>query len=152
MSLDWSLRGRTAGQVRFSPGKARIRLNRKLLDFPENGFHELYDTLAHELAHVVASVISPKSKPHGPIWQEIAVFFGAIPKASHQLPLLAVRRSREYRYRMTGCREIWLGPLRHKRLQSGRSQYIDRSSGLVIQAHAFCGEWRWKGTDLIMKL
>jgi len=152
MSLDWSLRGRTAGQVRFSPGKAQIRLNLKLLDFPANGFHELYDTLAHELAHVVASVISPRSKPHGPVWQEIAVFFGAVPKASHQLPLAAVRRSREYRYQIGDDNEIWLGQLRHRRLQSGRSQYIDRLSGHLIHAQAFCGQWRWKGTELVMDL
>lgn len=68
--------------ARALPQQNRIELNKVIFrNNPE--WHFVYDTVAHEMAHIVASRML-RSRAHDARWKAVAVTLGATPKASGQ--------------------------------------------------------------------
>lgn len=106
VTLRWHARLRTtAGLARLDC--SLILLNPRLLAFPG----ELYRTLLHELAHLVAHARNPRRllHPHGPEWRQACRDLGlGDEKRCHTLPLAKPRRvARRYIYHCPHChREV----------------------------------------------
>ncbi|MEM9300716.1 MAG: SprT-like domain-containing protein [Pseudomonadota bacterium] len=146
VEVAFDLRGRMAGQARLLPdGTGLIRLNRQLFEFPEHEYAELRDTVLHEMAHLCVMCSAQRARPHGRRWRALAQALGAIPRATHALPLRGVRAGTEYGYDL-GDRTVWLGSTRHARLQAGKAIYRIRteSGSRAIPRDAFTGQSRKK--------
>lgn len=118
--IDFSLRGRCAGQARVGrDGATLLRLNLTLLT--ENLADFLEQTIPHEVAHLVvnwqARQKHRRPRPHGPEWQLVMQnCYGLPPARCHTYrttPARIVPRNILYR---CGCREHRLTAIMHKRL------------------------------------
>lgn len=118
--IDFSLRGRCAGQARVGRGGATLlRLNLTLLT--ENLADFLEQTIPHEVAHLVvnwqARQKNKRPRPHGPEWQRVMQnCYGLLPARCHSYrttPARIVPRNILYR---CNCREHRLTVIMHKRL------------------------------------
>ena len=147
IELAWSQRGRTAGSARLLSGhRGLVRLNRQLFDYPDHDYLELRDTVLHEVAHLAVMATFPRAQPHGREWKWFARTLGAAPRATHRLPLLPARQVPEYGYAVADDL-VWIGPVRHRRIQSGRHRYrIRRADGdHPLEARQYTGRYRRKG-------
>jgi SprT protein len=122
-SIDFSLRGRCAGQaVVERKGETRLRINLQLLD--ENLEDYLAQTIPHEVAHLVVNWQARKKRlkprPHGIEWQAIMRdCFGLEPQRCHNYktkPARIVPRPFVY---SCSCREHLLTSIMHNKI--GRS-------------------------------
>lgn len=118
--IDFSLRGRCAGQARVHrSGATLLRLNLTLLT--ENLTDFLKQTIPHEVAHLVISWQARQKnrhpRPHGPEWQSVMQnCYKLLPVRCHSYrttPARIVPRNVLYR---CGCREHRLTVIMHKRL------------------------------------
>lgn len=143
---QWSLRGLKAGQVRIrsDDGPPEILLNPGLWRF---GLDEVRETLAHELAHVLVWYLAQagdgrarRASVHGALWRSIAEELGCSGRTTHDLPLKKARRARWHEYALDETLRIWIGPVRHRRIQSGRYRYTHRPSGQPIRADHYTGK------------
>lgn len=101
----WNSRMRTTAGRAFWPDR-RIELNPKLREFPEE---ETWNTLKHELAHLIAYERSPRRKvaPHGAEWQQACADLGiAGESVCHNLPFPRQRRKRKHAYRCRSCEVV----------------------------------------------
>ena len=86
-TIDFSLRGRCAGQARVDgKGETQLRLNYQLL--AENLEVFVKQTIPHEVAHLVVNWHRRKKRrrprPHGPEWQRVMTdCFGLAPDRCH---------------------------------------------------------------------
>lgn len=124
-TLDFSLRGRCAGQARVgSDGLPLLRLNLALL--ADNREDYLAVTIPHEVAHLV--VFWPfrnrrtRPRPHGPEWQAVMRdCFGLEPVRCHAYRTTPARVvPRPFLY-ACDCREHRLTALLHRRLRRAGS-------------------------------
>jgi SprT protein len=131
-TVRFDLRGKTAGQVRFSGGQTCvIRYNVSLMQRYPTEF--LARTVPHETAHVVAfNLHGSRIQPHGREWQTIMSLFGAPPERCHSYDVEGqqTRRLRRYEYRC-GCRSHQLTSIRHNRIRAGQV-YLCRQCGLPL--------------------
>jgi len=133
--VEFTCRGQVAGYcqgilLNFNP----ILLNENTYDFIEN-------TVPHEVAHYVDRVNgtqtrtwSGKRSVHGPSWKAIMRVFGCDPKRTHNYDTsrAQVRVKSKFEYRCQGCgHTMFLGPVRHRRIQSGQRYW-----------HPPCGQTR----------
>ncbi len=132
-TLSFALRSaRMAG--RASPHKNLIELNKVI--FRNNpGWDFVYDTVAHEMAHIVASR-QYRSRGHDKIWKRVATVLGANPKASGAFDTRGaeVRRPRQqktYPFRC-GCQQFDFGSQRFANFLKG-SRYQCRSCKTEIK-------------------
>lgn len=143
------LRGLAAGRCHLSVHGDRARV---VIRFHERVLQEewllrlaLSETAPHEVAHAAIGVWSlgrrKRVRPHGPEWRALCRALGGSGRTTHSLPLRRVRRRREYEYRLDGDRVIWLGAVRHGRLQSGRARYFHRDCPVEPGHHT--GRARW---------
>jgi predicted SprT family Zn-dependent metalloprotease len=100
----WNPRMRTtAGRARWPDG--RIELNPRLR---EVGEREVWRTLKHELAHLIAYERAGRRRiaPHGAEWQRACAELGIGGEpACHKLPFEARRMKRRWAYRCPHCGE-----------------------------------------------
>lgn len=104
--VHWNSRMRsTAGRASWP--ECLIELNPRLKDFGED---ELWTTLRHELAHLVAYARARRRRiaAHGPEWRQACVDLG-IPneRAYHNLPLPSRRMKRKHLYVCRHCKMEW---------------------------------------------
>ncbi|MBB3104968.1 SprT family zinc-dependent metalloprotease [Azomonas macrocytogenes] len=94
--VSLKLRGQKAGVAYLDEN--RLRFNTQL--YLENKEHFLHQTVAHEVAHLVAhQLFGPRIRPHGKEWQQIMRgVFDLTPARCHQYQV-ARRKSRRYIYR-----------------------------------------------------
>ncbi len=116
-ALEITLKGETAGQA--WPHKNLIRLNPVL--YLENQEHYLKQTVAHEIAHLIAyEHYGSEIRPHGREWQWIMTCIFQLPaERCHQYD---TRRSssRPYLYRcFCHDKHTPLSAIRHKRARRG---------------------------------
>jgi SprT protein len=118
--IDFSLRGRCAGQARVEySGATFLRINLGLLT--ENLPDFLQQTIPHEVSHLVinwqARKKSKRPRPHGPEWQSVMQnCYGLQPvrcHAYHTTPARFVPRKFLYHCK---CREHRLTSIMHKRM------------------------------------
>lgn len=119
--LDFSLRGRCAGQARVAAnGQTSIRLNRSLLQDNLDDF--LAQTIPHEVAHLVVNWQArrhrQRPRPHGVEWQSVMRdCFGLSPERCHSYRTTAARVvPRNYLYRCE-CRDHHLTRIMHNKIQ-----------------------------------
>ena len=105
--------------------------------------HVTYETIPHEMAHIVNRYINgDQVKCHGIEWKRIARRLGCQGNRTHNMPLQKVRQrrpSRKFTYLATCGTEVEMSSIRHKRLQRG-SYYTLRSTRGRITANCFIGE------------
>lgn len=141
--IRFDLRGLAAGKVHAERGRAQtvIRLNRQLFDFPANNYHELFDTITHEMAHVVILASALRDRPHGDAWLRVAQALGCNGSRCHRLPLKRAVRHQEHLYRFSECdQDYWLGPGVHRSIQNRRRQYrirLNNGSTVIISPSDF---------------
>ncbi len=128
--IDFSLRGRCAGQARIERnGQTCLRINRQLLI--ENLEDFLSNTIPHEVAHLVVNWPyrnrRQRPRPHGPEWQAVMKdCFGLEPVRCHSYRTSLARIvPRPFLY-ACNCREHRLTSIMHKR--------ISRSSQALCKA------------------
>lgn len=144
------LRGLAAGRclIRHQRGvtEVTIRFNARVLDEAWLLADALAETAPHEVAHAAIGVWARERgrrvRPHGTEWQALCRALGGSGRTTHDLPLQRARRHREYEYRLDGGDSIWLGSVRHRRLQEGRARYFHRRHPVVPGAHT--GQWRYR--------
>ncbi len=73
------------------PGRCQVELNTRLLHEHPG---EVYDVLAHELAHVVGHFRDRRGTAHGKSFRELMKVAGYSPQATHDLPTEHLRRKR----------------------------------------------------------
>lgn len=119
-ALDFSLRGRCAGQARISRnGRISLRINLQLL--AENLEDFLKQTIPHEVAHLVVYWQTRNQRlrpqPHGPEWQAVMRdCFGLAASRCHNYPTTPARVvPRPFLY-TCNCREHHLTSVMHKRI------------------------------------
>lgn len=148
--LSSKLRGHTAGKANVL--KWEIRLNRTLLLTPHQQ-EVIYQTVPHELAHLVDFALHPENfirrrkgerrSVHGPTWQAIMHLFGRPPNRCHTMTTTAARKThiKRYIYCCPECRQpILIGPGRHRRMQHNRRVgYRLRACGHLIDRRNYTG-------------
>jgi SprT protein len=119
-SIDFSLRGRCAGQACIARnGQVSLRINRQLL--AENLDDFLNQTIPHEVAHLVVNWPYRKKRqrpqPHGLEWQAVMQnCFGLEPKRCHSYQTTPARIvPRLFLYRCN-CREHKLTSIMHNKI------------------------------------
>jgi len=129
------LRGLKAGVAHLTEN--RLRFNAQL--YQENREHFLRQTVAHEVAHLVAHQRYGASiRPHGSEWQQIMLkVYGLPAERCHSYEVR--RRQRSYLYR---CQcpdgEFPFTPQRHALVLRGRSYLCRRCRATLV----FSGEQR----------
>jgi len=118
--IDFSLRGRCAGQARVERNaKTFLRINLKLLT--ENFEDFLEQTIPHEVAHLVVNWQARKKRqrprPHGPEWQLVMQdCYGLQSVRCHAYQTTSARIvPRNFLYRCD-CREHHLTSIMHNRM------------------------------------
>ena len=104
--------------------------------------HVTYETIPHEMAHIVNHCINGRVKTHGIEWKRIARRLGCQGNRTHEMPLQKVRQrkpSRKFTYLATCGTEVEISSIRHGRIQRG-SYYTLRSTRGKITANCFIGE------------
>lgn len=118
--IDFSLRGRCAGQARVKPnGQTSLRINYQLL--AENLDDFLQQTIPHEVAHLVVNWLvrnkRQRPRPHGREWQAVMrECFDLEPIRCHSYQTTAARIvPRNFLYRCN-CRDHFLTRIMHNRV------------------------------------
>ena len=134
--VSLQLRGQRAGVAHLQEN--RLRFNLQL--YRENQQDFLHQTVAHEVAHLLAHQLYGRGiRPHGREWQELMRgVYQLEPARCHQYQVPA-RRSRSYIY-VCACpeREFAFTPQRHALVRQGRG-YLCRA---CRQPLTFTGEQR----------
>lgn len=132
--IDFSLRGRCAGQAKVGRGSTLLRINLTLLT--ENLADFLAQTIPHEVAHLVVNWQARnkrgRPRPHGPEWQRVMqCCYGLQPVRCHTYATTPARFvPRNYLYRCS-CREHRLTGITHKRI-SQHGQAWCKSCGTTL--------------------
>jgi SprT protein len=124
-TLNYDLRGQVAGKMGYD---GTLYVNVCLLN--ENWDHYLEQTVGHEFAHHIVMNHYRGSSAHGSEWKRVMVRLGLPPNRTHRYDVSnsTVRRKSQYAYVCDGCgTELKMGPVRHKKQQSGKASY--RHSG-----------------------
>ncbi|UHD16648.1 SprT family zinc-dependent metalloprotease [Thiocapsa bogorovii] len=134
VEIRFDLRGTSAGQARMrSRSFAIIRYNATLLSMHET--HFVSETVAHEVAHVVAFVKhGPRIRPHGPEWQAVMRHFGVEPSRCHRYDVsrLRTRSLQRFLYRCD-CGTHEISSIRHNRICREGTVYLCRRCRQPLQ-------------------
>lgn len=130
--ITFDLRGRAAGQLRFSRGpvfvKARLRFNSEMLGRYSIDFIE--QVVPHEVGHYLAYLkFGNRIKPHGKEWRYVVEgVLGAEASVTHSFEVQAARKLKRFVY-ACNCpnREHELSAIRHGRVSKRRAQYYCRA-------------------------
>lgn len=124
------IRGKTAGQAIRCGQQYSLRLNPQAIK--EHWDHIAYDTIPHEIAHLVCFALPHLGKNHDGGWRRVAKALGSTGARCHDL-----RLGKWYVYEVDGHR-IDVSEKHHKGLQSGRWPYlINRTWGVQILKENF---------------
>ncbi|MAH46520.1 hypothetical protein CMI37_11850 [Candidatus Pacearchaeota archaeon] len=120
-TIEYSLRGKVAGQANY--GKNKIRLNLKAFELEPADMMD--DTVPHEVCHLYAHKHNPhRIKPHGYEWKECMRALDLTPKRCHSYSLPNARKVRRWTY-YCGCAEgefvHMISTIIHNRIKRGRS-------------------------------
>lgn len=133
ISVRFDLRGRAAGQARFTPaGGMEIRYNLAIATLQPDQF--LRETVPHEVAHVVTWLLhGQRVRPHGSEWQAIMRHLGVDhPRRCHDFQMPPLRRQRKWPYHCA-CATHQLSTTRHRRAQQG-TRYQCKACGTILHA------------------
>jgi SprT protein len=112
LNFDFSLRGRVAGYASREDGKLQYNLEMALKNY--DSF--LGDTVAHEVAHIIAFQKYPDSKPHGKEWKKIMLILGYEPHRCHNMTVTPARKTTKIYNLHCDCRSFKVTKKKHDRL------------------------------------
>ena len=114
--------GEAVGKVFFRPdGAITFQVTKEAMSrWPQE---TLADTLPHEVAHLVCRAQFPRAPPHGEHWKLICQTLGSSGERTHRHPTTPARRRRRYLYQTSCGKQFWLGPVRHRRAQTGTTYH-----------------------------
>lgn len=129
------LRGQKAGVAHLQENL--LRFNGKL--YQENQQHFLQQTVAHEVAHLIAhQMFGPRIRPHGPEWQDIMRgVYGLVAERCHQYNVETTART-EYVY-SCACPMDNVFPFtgrRHALAEKGRRYICKRCRSTLVFCHS----------------
>lgn len=135
--IRFDKRGTTAGTANGVYWE--LNFNETLLN--ENVEHFVYQTVAHEVAHLIDHHVydshaprfdrmgrRKKGSPHGPNWKRCMGVLGVPADRCHNYDVSNAKQSSRKRatfdYTCTGCGEVLpMGAVRHKNMQEGKRTY-----------------------------
>lgn len=141
--IAFDLQGLAAGHCVIRPARGGpgvlIRFNARLLSDPALFRHAVAEVAPHEVAHGAVACLGRhggrRLRAHGPEWRALCRLLGGSGDTTHRLPLPRARRQRQFEYRLPGGELVWLGAVRHRRLQEGRAHYWLRRQPIRARAH-----------------
>jgi SprT protein len=117
-AIKYSLKGKAAG--RAWPLRWEISLNPHIAALNRDRF--VIETVAHEIAHLIAYRINNKDRPHGYTWQSVMLAFGQTPERLHNFDVSGINSIRKpqprYAYSCK-CRDHHISSIRHNRILKG---------------------------------
>lgn len=135
ISIDFNKRGNAAASVIIDrngngkPTAITVSYNPYFFDKDPNTFY--YETIPHEIAHVIVAVLYDDVKPHGMEWQGVMKRFGIKPKEFTDTVVDNVpdKKRHLYMYKCIGCG--------HKRVLGEREHKQAERKGITCEN---CGE------------
>lgn len=122
--LRYDLRGLRAGQADTT--QWTLRFNVDLLE--REGFDAVYETVGHEIAHLVADTVNNTNCGHDLRWKEVMVGFGLAPNRCHSYvtarPIRSSRIQRRYIYSCRCGTPHILSARCHNNLRGGQCAYV----------------------------
>lgn len=120
-TIRFNQRGKTAGSARLQVNE--LRFNKVLL--LENQQHFIFQTVPHEVAHLIVYHLYGRTKPHGREWQYIMTeIFELAAKTTHQYDISSVK-GKTFIYACQ-CREHQLTVYRHNKIGRNKAEYLCR--------------------------
>jgi predicted SprT family Zn-dependent metalloprotease len=103
------------------------------------------ETIPHEVAHIVCAALE-LDRGHGHYWKKVARSLGCSGErcfnaANEGIQVVKLRARKEYEYRASCGTMVWIGDIRHKKIQKGMIYRNGRTDG-TIMAHSFTGKVR----------
>lgn len=127
--VDYSLRGTTGGKM----GRGVMYINVVLMQ--ENWDDYVKNTIGHEFAHHICQQLYPFERVgHGHKWKHWMYRLGLDASRCHSYDVenAQVKKKAKYQYHCGGCKkDIFMGPVRHKKMVSGRTRYWCSSCGSI---------------------
>lgn len=133
--IKFDLRGKCAGMYRRNGRERLIRFNPWL--FAKYYKHSIEQTIPHEVAHYITDCLWTfrKVKPHGKEWKSVMQAFGVEPKVTGDFDLAGIPVKQYQRVAYScGCKIHQLSLIRHRRVQSGQSEYRCRNCQQLLKA------------------
>ena len=118
----------TGGYFQFDHfGPKKIVLNNGMME--QNGTKFVDEVLTHEVAHWFVHLEHGRNvKPHGREWKLMMHKLGAEPRRTHSFKRAEPKKGFTY---IVNGNEIQVGPIRHKKIQSGIGLYRVRGGGAI---------------------
>ena len=116
-TIPWTFSNRMTKAAGYAYRNGTMKFSSKI--FAEMTKDEMYNTIAHETAHIIQRILYPNSKPHGYEWKSIMIDIGYQPKIYHNV---VIKEQAQY----TGtckCRTHVLGKIRYNRTRKGSASY-----------------------------
>ena len=101
ISIKYNLTGKTAAQFCRKNNTPFYRFNLKLAQ--ENPSHYLSQTVPHEVAHHIVSIIKPSAKPHGIAWQTTMKILEKPTTIYHNYKATPARQHKQYTHTCKQC-------------------------------------------------
>lgn len=138
-TLGYSLKGKTAGTANYRSWV--IQLNAVLLR--ENPEEMVYDTLVHELAHLLTVALhGSEASAHGPEWKAVMRSLGVEPSRTHSMDVSnAVKGEWVFKYRCA-CGDHILTEAGHRAIVQRRRSATCKLCGRVPR---YSSEYRHQG-------
>lgn len=123
--IDYSLRGKTAGQALYrytDKFEFTIRINMDLYEKYKNaGF--LQDTIPHEVAHIIIiDLFGNTVKPHGQEWKQVVCMLDGNDERCHSYNTKPAKVHRTFPY-TCGCQIHAVKTTTHRRIQNGSNYF-----------------------------
>ena len=125
--VTFDIKGVTSGVAILRNHEVQFNLQIAIDNWPE-----FRQTIAHEVAHLVAYKINPCDRYHGRTWKSVMIMFGHEPRRCHDYVCQKAKNTKKFQYTCTpGCRfehhhEIGLN--RHRKFQAGTLSFFQCKS------------------------
>jgi predicted SprT family Zn-dependent metalloprotease len=131
IKLRFDLKGCSAGQAVVKNGEYSVRFNMDMIN--GSGFeHILNDTVAHELAHIVAHIKKYGFK-HDKYWRMFCISLGGSGDRCHTETVTPARKIQKYLYDTECGNTIIISKIRHNRIQNENKVYRIITGGILIK-------------------
>lgn len=138
----FDLKGQCAGQAAHRYGEYKLRFNFEAI---QKDFNDMaYDTVPHEVAHLVCFVNPRLGKNHNRGWQKVCRALGGSAERTHDMVLTRARKVKRFVYVLEDGTELKLTKGKHTKLQTNQvvgmflpGQYCNSKKNQPIEKHQF---------------
>lgn len=138
VQIRYDLKGRTAGQACRRGGFYFVRYNHDMLSRNDKATeHVINDTIPHEWAHIVCYMKPTLGSNHDYGWQRVCIALGGSGERLHQEEVV-FGKGLTFEYTTDYGYKVRVSETHHKRLQSGRHQWLSwKSKGKITAASPY---------------